>query len=115
MLPQSHVVTSNVVAKAKWILKKAMEAYLPNSIIYRPKTGFGLPLRRWLKVELRDWLEDILSPSRLISRGLFDPNAVQSLLQANVDGKIDASYTLFSLACIEIWCTKFIDSSRPTL
>ena len=93
----------------KWILKKAMEPYLPKDVIYRPKNGFGVPLRRWLQVELRDWLADILSVERLQSRGLFDPHSVQRLIAANAEGRIDASYTLLSLACIEIWCKFFID------
>ena len=94
----------------KWILKKAMESYLPDDVIYRPKSGFSLPVRRWLRVELRDWLASILSKERLHSRGLFNPKAVQLLSDANAEGKIDASYTLLSLACIEIWCSRFIDS-----
>ena len=94
----------------KWILKKAMESYLPDDVIYRPKSGFSLPVRRWLRFELRDWLASILSKERLHSRGLFDPKAVQLLIDANAEGKIDASYTLLSLACIEIWCSRFIDS-----
>ena len=99
--------------EAKWVLKKAMESYLPHDLIYRPKSGFGAPLRRWLRVELRDWLRDILSPERLRSRGLFDPLAVQRLIVANEEGRFDASYTLLSLACIEIWCRRFIDCSGP--
>ncbi|QNJ07706.1 asparagine synthase (glutamine-hydrolyzing) [Synechococcus sp. Minos11] len=102
--------------QSKWILKKAMEPYLPKDVIYRPKSGFGAPLRRWLQVELRDWLADTLSVERLRSRGLFDPQAVQSLITANVEGRIDASYTLLSLACIEIWCKYFLDGARsPSL
>jgi len=93
----------------KWILKKAMEPYLPMEVIYRPKSGFGVPLRRWLQVELRDWLDDTLSVDRLQRRGLFDPHAVQRLIAANSEGRIDASYTLLSLACIEIWCKYFLD------
>jgi len=95
--------------EGKWVLKKAMEPYLPHDVIYRPKCGFGAPLRNWLQFELRDWLADTLSPKRLHSRGLFDPLAVQRLIAANDEGKIDASYTLLSLACIEIWCKFFID------
>jgi len=94
----------------KWILKRAMEPYLPRDVIYRPKSGFGAPLRRWLQLELRDWLTDILSIDRLQSRGLFDPQAVQRLIAANCEGRIDASYTLLSLASIEIWCQFFIDN-----
>ena len=96
--------------EGKWVLKKAMEPYLPHDVIYRPKSGFGAPLRRWLRVEMRDWLADALSPERLQKRGLFDPQAVQRLMAANAEGKLDASYTLLSLACIEIWCRYFIDS-----
>ena len=88
-----------------------MEPYLPRDVIYRPKSGFGAPLRRWLRVELRDWLRDTLSYEHLRARGLFDPHAVQRLIVANEEGKFDASFTLFSLACIEIWCRRFIDSS----
>lgn len=95
----------------KWILKKAMEPFLPREVIYRPKTGFGLPLRRWLQSDLRDWLHDILSPYSIHNRGIFDAKAVASLISANEAGKVDASYTLFSLACIEIWCRHFIDKS----
>ena len=95
--------------EGKWVLKKAMEPYLPHDVIYRPKSGFGAPLRRWLRVELRDWLADTLSPERLRSRGLFEPLAVQRLIDANADVKVDATYTLLSLACIEIWCKLFID------
>jgi len=101
--------------EGKWVLKKAMQPYLPLEVIYRPKSGFGAPLRRWLRVELRDWLSDTLTPERLRSRGLFDPIAVQRLIEANEEGKFDGSYTLLSLACIEIWCRRFIDSPASPL
>jgi len=97
--------------EGKWILKKAMEPYLPREVIYRPKSGFGVPLRRWLKVELRDWLADTLSAARLKNRGFFDPSAVERLIRDNATGRVDAAYILFSLACIEIWCRTFLDKS----
>jgi asparagine synthase (glutamine-hydrolysing) len=93
----------------KWILKKAMEPYLPHDVIYRPKTGFGAPLRRWMRHELRELLGDLLSEESLKRRGLFEPAAVQKLIAANDAGKADASYTLLSLLCIEIWCRHYLD------
>ena len=48
--------------EGKWVLKKAMEPYLPNDVIYRPKSGFGAPLRKWMQNELRELLRDYLSP-----------------------------------------------------
>jgi asparagine synthase (glutamine-hydrolysing) len=101
--------------EGKWVLKKAMEPYLPKDVIYRPKTGFGAPLRRWLRVELREWLGEVLSESSLNRRGLFKPAAVQKLIAANDEGRIDASYTLLSLVCIELWCRKFIDAGSNSL
>ena len=90
-----------------------MKPFLPHGAIYRPKSGFGLPLRQLLKHELRDWLFDTLSPDRLARRGLFDPLAVQRLIEYNESGKSDYSYTLLSLACIEIWSKFFIDRLPP--
>jgi len=78
-------------------------------VIYRPKSGFGAPLRSWMRNELSDLLGDVLSPVNLGSRGLFQPNAVHQLIAANDCGKVDASYTLLSLLCIELWCLHFID------
>lgn len=93
----------------KWVLKKAMEPYLPKDVIYRPKTGFGAPLRRWMRYELRELLGDLLSEESVKRRGIFDPTAVQRLITANDSGRVDASYTLLSILCIEIWCKRFLD------
>jgi asparagine synthase (glutamine-hydrolysing) len=95
----------------KYILKKAVEPYLPHDAIYRPKTGFGMPLRRWLHNELRETVEDVLSESSLASRGLFNGKAVRNLLERDRRGQIDGAYTIFSLLCIELWCRIFLDSS----
>ena len=96
----------------KWVLKKAMEPFLPHDVIYRPKAGFGAPLRRWMRHELNELLHDLLSIDSLRRRGLFDPQAVQRLIAANEAGKVDVSYTLLSLLCIEIWCRHFLDGIR---
>lgn len=98
----------------KWVLKKAMEPYLPREVIYRPKTGFGAPLRRWMRHELRELLIDALSTESLRRRGMFDPVAVQRLIHDNDAGRVDAAYTLLSLLCIEIWCRHFVDFQKTS-
>ena len=98
-------------ATGKWIFKKAMEPYLPRDVIYRPKSGFGAPLRSWLRNELRPMVEEILSPRTLKLRGLFDPIAVQKLLQSDREGRVDAAYPIFAVICIELWCRCFLDNS----
>ena len=96
-------------SQGKWVLKKAMEPLLPHDVIYRPKIGFGAPLRRWMRFELRELLGDLLSEESLRRRGIFKRQAVQDLISANDTGRIDASYTLLSLLCVEIWCRAYID------
>ncbi|WP_419177012.1 asparagine synthase (glutamine-hydrolyzing) [Desulfosediminicola sp.] len=96
--------------EGKWVLKKAMESYLPKDVIYRPKSGFGAPIRRWMRHELRDLLHDLLSSESLTRRGLFEPGAVLKLIEANDAGRIDANYTLLAMLCIEIWCRTYLDS-----
>tara|TARA_B100000963_G_C22617783_1_gene668254 strand:+ start:782 stop:2716 length:1935 start_codon:yes stop_codon:yes gene_type:complete len=93
----------------KWILKKVMEQYLPKSIIYRPKTGFGVPLRRWLQNELKEFMEDLLSERAIKSRGVFNFQNIKKLREEDLNGKIDASYTIFSLMCLEIWFRQHLD------
>jgi asparagine synthase (glutamine-hydrolysing) len=94
----------------KAIFKRAMEPYLPHDVIYREKSGFGAPLRRWMKQELREQVEDTLDPAALRRRGFFDPAAVRRLLDLDRAGAVDGSYTLFALMCFELWCRRFIDA-----
>ncbi len=93
----------------KYVLKKAMAADLPSEVINRPKTGFGVPLRRWIKNELSGLINDYLSADSIKRRGIFDPKGVQRLMDLDRAGKIDAAYSILTLICIEIWMRIFID------
>jgi asparagine synthase (glutamine-hydrolysing) len=99
-------------AEGKWILKKAMEGILPHDVIYRPKTGFGVPLRVWLRGPLAPMLRDVLSPESVDRRGIFDSTAVQLMIEENAAGKADHAYSLLALMCVEIWCRHFVDDGR---
>jgi asparagine synthase (glutamine-hydrolysing) len=100
-------------AEGKWIFKKAMEPLLPREIIWRPKSGFGSPLRHWLHHELADVVNDTLSQRSLSARGLFDATGVSRLMERNRRGSIDATYPIFSMVCMELWCRMFIDGKAP--
>jgi asparagine synthase (glutamine-hydrolysing) len=93
----------------KAIFKRAMEPYLPREIIYRPKSGFGVPLRRWLRHELRGTVDETLSYSSVRNRGLFDPAAVRRLVDLDRRDAVDGSYTIYTLMSIELWCRQFLD------
>ena len=97
----------------KWILRKAMAPDLPREVIHRTKTGFGAPLRHWLRTDLRPIIDDALSDESLRRRGLFDPEGVRQLVQLNDRTEIDAAYTIFSMICVELWCRMFVDNPTP--
>lgn len=96
--------------ETKYILKKVAERYLPNEIIYRPKTGFGAPVRQWITNELHPMIEERLSPEHLEQRKIFDSNKVWKLINENKAGKIDASYSIWALLAIESWLQQFGDN-----
>lgn len=96
-------------ATGKWIFKRAMESYLPKDVIYRPKTGFGAPIRHWLRHELRGVVDDVLSKTSLQQHGLFEYNEVQRLMRMDERGMIDASYTILAMMWIELWIRIFVD------
>lgn len=95
--------------QGKWILKKFAEKYLSRSIIYRKKSGFGVPLRHWLKHDLKEVVDDLLSESSLKRRGIFDYEEVKKIIDLDRSGEQDYSYSILSVLCIEVWCRIFID------
>lgn len=97
----------------KWILKKAMEPRLPREVIYRPKTGFGGSLRSWFSDGVPAQLKDALSKDSIRRRGLFDAAGTERLVEANLRGRLDAAYTIFAMACVEIWIRTFVDQKVP--
>ncbi len=97
----------------KWVLREAMKPYLPKDVLYRKKAGFGAPLRHWLREDLRPLVEDVLSERSLRDRGIFDPAGVRGLVTLNNERKLDATYPIFGMICIELWCRMFIDRPAP--
>ncbi len=73
--------------KGKWLLRQVLKKYVPEPLFDRPKMGFGVPIAQWLRGDLREWANDLLSPSRLRRQGLFDDKAVTAMWQAHLRGE----------------------------
>lgn len=93
--------------QTKYILKKVAERYLPSEIIYRPKTGFGAPVRKWIMEDMAEMMKDRLSKESLERYGVFDYKKVWELINKNKSGEIDASYTIWAILAISSWVTQF--------
>ncbi len=87
----------------KYILKKAMRGRLPDDVIDRPKKGFGMPVAKWIKGELRSLVRDTFSPGRLNRRGLFNVDYVQRLLDEHERGLADHRKLIWTLLMFEMW------------
>jgi asparagine synthase (glutamine-hydrolysing) len=87
----------------KRILRDAVRDRLPESILERPKKGFGMPVAAWLKGPLRPLAHDLLGPASLAQTGLFEPDVVQRLLDEHDRGQADHRKPLWTLLVFELW------------
>jgi asparagine synthase (glutamine-hydrolysing) len=94
--------------EAKYILKKVAERYLPKEIIYRPKTGFGAPVRKWITSDMDEMIKERLSLDNINRRGIFNHDKIWELIEANKKGEIDASYSIWAILAIDSWITQFV-------
>jgi asparagine synthase (glutamine-hydrolysing) len=98
-------------ATTKYVLKKAMERYLPASVLYRSKTGFGAPLRQWIAEDLHRPIEALLGRKRIEERGLLEAGVVERVLLENERNEADHAYLIYALLTLELWLQTYID--RP--
>ncbi len=85
----------------KYLLKKAVEPYIPHDILYRPKMGFAVPLAGWLRGPLRQRVRARLTGSTLEETGLFEMGFVETLLDQHQSGLRDHSSPLWALVMFE--------------
>jgi len=95
--------------KRKYILKRAAESLLPRDVVWRKKAGFGAPVRSWLRGALRPMVEDLLSEETVRRRGLFRPEEVRRIIDANLSGREDYNLQVFQLLTLELWQRTFMD------
>jgi asparagine synthase (glutamine-hydrolysing) len=93
----------------KVILKRVMAKDLPSDILDRRKMGFGVPLEKWFRDQLADYVRDVLLDHRTRERGLFDSRAVATLLAEHDSGRRDRSAQIWSLLCFEEWARRWLD------
>ena len=93
----------------KWILREAVKSILPARILSRPKMGFPVPFALWLRGDGAGLARDVLLDTRTRQRGITNPAAVASLIDAHASGAMDGGDALWSLMNLELWYRTFID------
>ncbi len=87
--------------QGKYLLKKAMERYLPDDILYRPKQGFVTPIAEWLRGPLQAQTRAIATSSALARTGWFDKGQLSRMAEAHISGRSDNSRLLWQLIMLD--------------
>jgi len=106
-LPAQMKVSGRV---GKRVLKSVARQWLPADVIDRPKMGFGVPIARWLREDLRELVHDSLTDETARARGYFEPKTVKALIASHEAGN-NESTRLWALLQFELWHRLFIDSA----
>jgi asparagine synthase (glutamine-hydrolysing) len=87
----------------KYLPKRLLGRYLPESLVQRPKSGFGAPVGDWLRGPLRDWAEAQLDPRRLREEGHFDAARVGAIWQEFQAGQRKWHTHLWGVLMFQAW------------
>jgi asparagine synthase (glutamine-hydrolysing) len=100
-------------SQTKEIFKRAIADLVPPEILQRPKQGFAVPLDLWLRQQLREQVQTVLTEPRTRQRGYFQENYVELLLEEHQRGRRNHSPRLWSLFMLELWHRRFVDKPAP--
>lgn len=105
MIPDSLKYRRGV---AKYLLKKILNRYVPRCLFERSKMGFGIPISRWFRDELKELLLTYLSAERLKGEGFFDHRLVEKKIKEHLSGRVDNTYRLWSLLMWQMWRERWL-------
>ena len=94
--------------KGKRVLRRVLYRYVPESLIERPKMGFGIPLDAWLRGPLRPWAEALLDPAAIRRHGLLDPAPIRAKWKEHLSGRGDWQHHLWAVLMLQSW----LDAAR---
>lgn len=89
--------------RGKTILREVLYQYVPESLIERPKMGFGVPIAEWLRGPLKDWAEDLIDASRLSREGFIRPEPVRKKWAEHLSGGRNWGYPIWDILMFQAW------------
>lgn len=87
----------------KYVLIRALNGLIPQSILGRRKQGFSIPLRDWLRGPLRALLQDTMSSTVVTDGTLFNPDVVRKMVEEHVRGVTNHETKIWVLLMFVLW------------
>jgi asparagine synthase (glutamine-hydrolysing) len=97
--------------QTKALLKESLRGKVPDEILFRKKEGFSIPMKNWLRKELKPMLGDVLSADRIKREGYFNSGYIEKLKDEHWRGTANHAHELWSLMMFEIWKEKILAPS----
>jgi asparagine synthase (glutamine-hydrolysing) len=97
----------------KILLKKILSRYVPPALFERPKMGFAVPIKHWLRGPLRDWAEGLLAEDRLRRENLLNAAPIRRAWQDHLAGRADHEHRLWTILMLQSWRERWLDSPPP--
>ncbi|HBO68809.1 MAG TPA: asparagine synthase (glutamine-hydrolyzing) [Deltaproteobacteria bacterium] len=94
--------------ETKHLLRKVLYRHVPQELIDRPKMGFGVPLNRWLRNELRPLLDEYLNEERVGREGFLRPGGVARVVREHLSGRRDHQYRVWALLVFAMWRERYL-------
>ncbi len=95
----------------KYLLKKNLAKYIPESLFLRPKMGFGVPLENWLRNGLKELLTDYLSKEKLKKEGLFDGDFIHKIIKEHTEARANHQHKLWAILMWEMWRERWLGTT----
>lgn len=87
----------------KWPLKQLLYKYVPQSLVDRPKMGFGVPIAAWLRGPLREWSEDMLNAQSLKRDGYLNSDLISEKWHEHLKGRHNWQFPLWNVLMFKLW------------
>ena len=89
--------------KTKWILREILSKHLPKEVFEKPKHGFAIPISKWMRTDLKEWVNDTLSNEILNSHNLFNKEVLTTYKDQHLSGSHNHEHKLWSILQFNQW------------
>jgi len=93
----------------KYILKKSLRGLVPDEVMDRPKKGFSVPIQKWFKNDLNQYVKDCLLSDKSLTSHIFNQTYIREMMDNHTVGKENYGHKLWALLTLELWFKEYFN------